>query len=179
MQGPYPNGFALLQPDLSLLFPDPARGASAQSFRMIVRPDLWGNRARIRLSNAFGTRPVRFESIVIGLQFESSAVVPGTHAAHNLWRQKRQSRSAPAQDAWSDPVTLPFVPAQDPGLLPGRKLAVSFTYSRRKRTDDLARQGADHLLPHQTQYACQRAPKRTKPPSRSAQRRCSFLPPST
>ncbi len=43
MQGPYPNGFALLQPDLSLLFPDPARGASGQSFRMIVRPDLWGN----------------------------------------------------------------------------------------------------------------------------------------
>ena len=54
MQGPYPRGFALLQPDLSLLFPDPARGAKAQSFRMIVHPDLWGNRARIRLSNAFG-----------------------------------------------------------------------------------------------------------------------------
>jgi hypothetical protein len=77
-QGPYPSGFALLQPDLSLVFPDPVRGADDQSFRMIVRPDLWGGQARIRLSNAFGTKPVRFEQITIGLQFESSAVSAGT-----------------------------------------------------------------------------------------------------
>ena len=63
VQGPYPSGFALLQPDLSLVFPDPARGAADQSFRMIVRPDLWGGQARIRLSNAFGTKPVRFDQI--------------------------------------------------------------------------------------------------------------------
>jgi lysophospholipase L1-like esterase len=37
VQGPYPSGFALLQPDLSLVFPDPARGADDQSFRMIVQ----------------------------------------------------------------------------------------------------------------------------------------------
>ena len=55
-QGPYPSGFALLQPDLSLVFPEPAHGADDQSFRMIVRPDLWGDQARIRLSNAFGTK---------------------------------------------------------------------------------------------------------------------------
>ncbi len=78
-QGPYPSGFALLQPDLSLVFPDPARGAVDQSFRMIVRPDLWGNQARIRLSNAFGTKPIRFDQITIGLQFESSAVSAGTN----------------------------------------------------------------------------------------------------
>src|SRR5271165_5835360 len=57
VQGPYPSGFALLQPDLSLVFADPARGAADQSFRMIVRPDLWGDHARIRLSNALGTKP--------------------------------------------------------------------------------------------------------------------------
>ena len=79
VQGPYPSGFALLQPDLSLVFPDPARGAADQSFRMIVRPDLWGRQARIRLSNAFGTKPVHFDQVTIGLQFESSAVVPGTN----------------------------------------------------------------------------------------------------
>ncbi len=129
MQGPYPNGFALLQPDLSLLFPDPARGASGQSFRMIVRPDLWGNWARIRLSNAFGTKPVRFESIVIGLQFESSAVAPGT-TQPVTFGGKNGVELEPGQDAWSDPVTLPFVPAQDPAVLLGRKLAVSFTIPR-------------------------------------------------
>ena len=62
-QGPYPSGFALLQPDLSLAFPDPGRGADDQSFRMIVRPDLWGGEARIRLSNAFGLKPVRFDRV--------------------------------------------------------------------------------------------------------------------
>ncbi len=129
MQGPYPNGFALLQPDLSLLFPDPARGASGQSFRMIVRPDLWGNWARIRLSNAFGTRPVRFESIVIGLQFESSAVAPGT-TQPVTFGAKNGVELEPGQDAWSDPVTLPFVPAQDPAVLLGRKLAVCFNIPR-------------------------------------------------
>ena len=47
-QGPYPSGFALLQPDLSLVFPDPARGAADQSFRMIVRPDLWHKARSLR-----------------------------------------------------------------------------------------------------------------------------------
>ena len=77
--GPYPSGFALLQPDLSLVFPDLARGAVDQEFPLIVRPDLWSGQARIRLSNAFGTKPVRFEQIYIGLQFESSAVSTGTN----------------------------------------------------------------------------------------------------
>ena len=97
MQGPYPSGFALLQPDLSLVFPDPARGAADQSFRMIVRPDLWGDQARIRLSNAFGTKPVRFDQITIGLQFESSAVSAGTNQRRHLRRQGRGSRSHPAK----------------------------------------------------------------------------------
>ncbi len=79
MQGPYPYGFALLQPDLSLVFPAPERGAADQSFRMIVRPDLWGHAARIRLSNVFGAMPVRFDGVYIGLQFESSAVAAGTN----------------------------------------------------------------------------------------------------
>ena len=92
---------------------------------MIVRPDLWGNRARIRLSNAFGLRPIRFESIAIGLQFESSAVVAGTNQPITF-NGKNGVEIAPGEDAWSDAVTLPFVPAQDPGLLLGRRLAVSF-----------------------------------------------------
>ena len=46
---------------------------------MIVRPYLWGGQARIRLSNAFGTKRVRFDKITIGLQFESSAVSAGTN----------------------------------------------------------------------------------------------------
>jgi lysophospholipase L1-like esterase len=123
-QGPYPSGFALLQPDLSLVFPDPARGAADQSFRMIVRPDLWGGRARIRLSNAFGAKSVRFDQITIGLQFESSAVSAGTNRPITFGGRE-WVEIPPGKDAWSDAVPLPFVPEDDARFL-GRKLAVSF-----------------------------------------------------
>ena len=125
VQGPYPSGFALLQPDLSLVFPDPARGAADQSFRMIVRPDLWGGQARIRLSNAFGTKPVRFDQVYIGLQFESSAVSAGTNRPVTFGG-KEWVEIPPGKDAWSDAAALPFVPEDDAASFLGRKLAVSF-----------------------------------------------------
>jgi hypothetical protein len=50
--GPYPSGNPSAQPDLKFAFPSAEDGAVDQSFRLIVRPDLWGNRFRIRLSNA-------------------------------------------------------------------------------------------------------------------------------
>jgi hypothetical protein len=125
VQGPYPSGFALLQPDLSLVFPDPSRGADDQSFRMIVRPDLWGGQARIRLSNAFGTKPVRFDEITVGLQFESSAVSAGTNRPITFGG-KEWIEIPPGKDAWSDAVVLPFVPEGDAARFLGRKLAVSF-----------------------------------------------------
>src|SRR5687768_18450570 len=48
VHGPYPSGNPSAQPDLRFAFPDPAQGAVDQSFRLIVRPDLWGDRVRIR-----------------------------------------------------------------------------------------------------------------------------------
>src|SRR4051812_19329636 len=53
--GPYPTGNPVAQPELKFAFPAPASGARDQTFRLIVRPDLWGTRWRVRLSNAFGT----------------------------------------------------------------------------------------------------------------------------
>jgi lysophospholipase L1-like esterase len=128
-QGPYPHGFALLQPDLSLVFPDPARGAEDQSFRMIVHPALWGNEARIRLSNVFGAKPVRFDSVYLGLAFESSAVASGTNQPVRF-HGSSAATIAPGNDMWSDPVSLPFVPDGRPESLLGRKLAVSFHVAR-------------------------------------------------
>ena len=124
-QGPYPSGFALLQPDLSLAFPDPGRGADDQSFRMIVRPDLWGGEARIRLSNAFGLKPVRFDRVYIGLHFESSAVAAGSNRPVTFGG-KDWVEIPPGQDAWSDAAALPFVPEDDAASFLGRKLAISF-----------------------------------------------------
>jgi hypothetical protein len=55
------------QPERNSHFPTP-RAAVDQSFRLIVRPDIWGKEARIRLSNAFGTQPVTFDSVFVALQ---------------------------------------------------------------------------------------------------------------
>ena len=96
VQGPYPSGFALLQPDLSLVFPDPARGAADQSFRMIVRPDLWGDQARIRLSNVFGTKPVRFDQIMSAYSLRVRPSLPA-QAAPSPSAARRGSRSRPAK----------------------------------------------------------------------------------
>ena len=52
--GPYPSGIAAAGPDLGFAFPDPTEGAVDQTIRLIVKPDLWGN--RIRLRNSFYTR---------------------------------------------------------------------------------------------------------------------------
>ena len=38
--GPYPTGIPGPQPDLKFAFPAPPSGASNQTFRMIVKPDL-------------------------------------------------------------------------------------------------------------------------------------------
>ena len=52
--GPYPSGIATAGPDLRFAFPDAAVGATDQTFRLIVKPDLWGNRVRLRFSNVYG-----------------------------------------------------------------------------------------------------------------------------
>src|ERR1700688_2291141 len=78
VQGPYPVGNPSAQPDLSLVFPSAETGARDRTFRLIVRPDIWGRQARLRLSNVFGTRPVTFDGVFAGLQMSGAALVPGT-----------------------------------------------------------------------------------------------------
>ena len=96
-QGPYPVGNPTAQPELKFAFPDAARGAVDQSFRLIVRPDIWGKQARIRLSNAFGTQPVTFDGVFVALQNSGSAVLSGTSRPDYIRRQARPSRSRQAR----------------------------------------------------------------------------------
>ena len=79
VQGPYPVGNPSAQPDQKFAFPDPATGARDQTFRLMVRPELWGRQARIRLSNAFGKKPVTFDGVYVGLQSSSAALLRGTN----------------------------------------------------------------------------------------------------
>jgi hypothetical protein len=71
---------ANIQPDLVFPFPDAATtGATAnnQTFRSIIKPDLWGNTMRFRFSNTFGSQPVTFSAVTVGLQEYSGNVVDG------------------------------------------------------------------------------------------------------
>jgi lysophospholipase L1-like esterase len=124
-QGPYPAGNASAQPNLRFAFPDPAGGAHDQTFRLIVRPDLWGRRARLHFSNVFGVKPVTFDGVFAGLHLDGGAVVAGTNRAVHFGGKATVTIPVGAS-VWSDPVDLPFVRKPAAVELAGRKLTVSF-----------------------------------------------------
>jgi lysophospholipase L1-like esterase len=87
-----------------------ARGFDDQTIRNIVWTSAGGQAARIRLSNQFGTRPVTFGQIDIGLSAGGPFVVGGT--SHRVTFQGSTSVTiAPGAAAVSDPVAM-TVPAQ-------------------------------------------------------------------
>jgi lysophospholipase L1-like esterase len=125
VHGPYPSGNPTAQPDLKFAFPAAEQGAREQTFRLVVRPDIWGNQARIRLSNAFGIKPVTFNDAFVGLQESGSAIVAGTNQVV-LFKGSMSVTVPPGESVVSDPVTLKFVKSEADPLLRGRKLAISF-----------------------------------------------------
>jgi lysophospholipase L1-like esterase len=123
--GPYPSGNASAQPNLRFAFPDAAGGASDQTFRLMLLPDIWGRQARVRFTNAFGTRPVTFDGVYAGLALNGGAVVPGTNLSVRF-ASKPSVTIAPGQSVWSDAIALPFVKRGAELEFNGRRLAVSF-----------------------------------------------------
>ena len=75
VQGPYPIGNPSAQPDQRFAFPSPETGARDQTFRLVVRPDIWGRQARFRFSNALGTKPLTVDGAFVGLHYGSAAIV--------------------------------------------------------------------------------------------------------
>ena len=98
VHGPYPVGNPTAQPELKYAFPSAPQGARNQSFRMIVRPDVWGPQTRIRLSNAFGTQPVTFNDAFVGLQ-EAAARSSREPTSRFFSPARRASPCSPAR-AW-------------------------------------------------------------------------------
>jgi lysophospholipase L1-like esterase len=125
VQGPYPVGNASAQPDQRFAFPVPANGARNQTFRMMVRPDVWGRQARLRFSNAFGARALTLDGVYVGLALGGPALVSGANRPVTFGG-KAEISIEPGADAWSDPVDLAFVRDPEAPELAGRKLAVSF-----------------------------------------------------
>ena len=124
--GPYPSGNPSAQPDLSAVFETAAEGAVDQTFRLIVKPDLWGKTARIRLSNVFGARPVTFDDVFVGLQSSGGNVAAGTNRQVRFERGRTSVTIPAGASAASDAIELTFVDESADPLLTGRKLVVSF-----------------------------------------------------
>src|SRR2546426_10613346 len=110
---------------MRLAFPSGETGARDQSFRMIVKPEIWGREARLRFSNVLGARPVTFDGAFVGLHQTSSAIVPGTNR-RVTFAGKGSVTIPPGESAWSDAVALSFARNAAASELAGRKLAVSF-----------------------------------------------------
>ena len=125
-QGPYPSGNASAQPVLDFAFESAERGATDQTFRLIVKPDLWGRHVRLRFSNAFGTQPVTFDDAFVGLQSTAGNLVPGTNRRVTFDQRQTHHHGAPGAATFSDPVALLASERIDRRSLAGRRLAVSF-----------------------------------------------------
>ncbi|WP_427917774.1 SGNH/GDSL hydrolase family protein [Streptomyces sp. cg40] len=115
-------------------------GVAGRSYRMVVHTSVAGGELRIRLSNAFGDRPVTFDSVYAGVQKEGAALVPRSN--RRLTFGGGRSVTVPAgATAYSDPLT---------GTLPAATNLVVSIHS-----PDAAGPATGHGLAMQTSYATQ------------------------
>ncbi len=124
-QGPYPSGNASAQPVLQFAIESAETGAVDQTFRLIIRPDLWGSRGRLRFSNVFGARAVTLDDVFIGLQSSAGNLAARTNS-RVLFGGKNSLTIEAGKFAYSDAINLSFVKNANDPLLAGRKLTVSF-----------------------------------------------------
>jgi lysophospholipase L1-like esterase len=122
--GPYPIGNPSAQPEQKFAFPAPESGAQDQTFRMVLKPDLWGNKVRLRFTNVYGKQPLVLDTAYIGLQESAGNLAKGTNRPVTFGGGKTSATIGPGQMMWSDSVDLKFVKSAE--ALAGRKLAVSF-----------------------------------------------------
>src|SRR5262245_6301243 len=110
--------------------PDPPAlpQANNQTLRMILKPDLWGDTMRIRLSNTWGKGPVTFGAVAIGLQSFSGTTMAGTNTPVTF-KGSRSVAVPGGQESFSDPVKLTWVHMDGTGsvdpVVDGRNLAIS------------------------------------------------------
>src|ERR1700722_19622634 len=92
-------------PDLAFAIPNYSIGAQEQTFRLIIKPDVWENEARLRLTNIFGTQPVTFGSVTVAWQNNPGDITPGS--LRTVTFGGKTSVTIPAgQELYSDPFEL-------------------------------------------------------------------------
>ncbi|MBV2353027.1 SGNH/GDSL hydrolase family protein [Streptomyces sp. J2-1] len=115
-------------------------GVPGRAYRLVVRTSVGGDRVRLRISNAFGDRPLTLDAVRAGLQSEGAALRPGSN--RRVTFDGAAAVTVPAgATAWSDPVPL---------RLPARaSLAVSL------HSPDAAGPATGHGLALQTSYTAE------------------------
>src|SRR5438876_2542853 len=94
--------------------PAPAEGAafSNHTLRMIPRVSLGGSRLRVRISNAYGTRPLAIGAAGVGLRGSGPGLAPGSNRRLTFGGERSATIPAGAHVV-SDPVELTFAPLSD------------------------------------------------------------------
>ncbi|MFF4899608.1 SGNH/GDSL hydrolase family protein [Streptomyces sp. NPDC001068] len=115
-------------------------GVADRAYRLVVHTSAAGSGLRVRLSNAFGDRPLTLDSVYAGLRSQGAALRPGSN--RRLTFDGARTVTVPAGDtAWSDPL---------PGTLPaGSDLVVSL------HSPDAAGPATGHGMAMQTSYVAQ------------------------
>jgi lysophospholipase L1-like esterase len=112
-------------------------GTADRGYRLVVHTSAAGSGLRVRLSNAFGDRPLTLDSVYAGLQSQGAALKPGSNK--RLTFDGARTVTVPTgATAWSDPL---------PGSLPaGTNLVVSL------HSPDAAGPATGHWMAMQTSY---------------------------
>jgi lysophospholipase L1-like esterase len=112
-------------------------GAADRGYRLVVRTSVGGSDLRIRLSNAFGDRPLTFGGVHAGIRASGAELVRGSN--RRLTFDGARSVTVPAgATVWSDPLPGRWAAALD--------LVVSL------HTPDAAGPATGHWMAMQTSY---------------------------
>ena len=135
--------------------PAPGEGAafSNHTLRMIPRLSLGGRVLRVRISNAYGVRPLAIGAAYVGVRSAGPGVVPGSSRRLTFGREASAAIAAGAHIV-SDPVELEVAPLADVAVsvhLPG-DLPASFGITGRyaRQTNYVSPPGnfaADEIIP--------------------------------
>ncbi|WP_055491294.1 SGNH/GDSL hydrolase family protein [Streptomyces sp. TP-A0356] len=115
-----------------------ADAVADRSYRLVVHTSVAGDQARIRLSNAFGDRPLTFDSVYAGIRKSGADLVRGSNR-RLTFGGARSVTVPPGATDYSDPL---------PGRLPAATdLVISL------HTPDAAGPATGHWMAMRTSYA--------------------------
>ncbi|MFJ8539608.1 SGNH/GDSL hydrolase family protein [Streptomyces sp. NPDC093591] len=87
-------------------------GVAGRSYRLVVHTSVGGTDLRIRLSNAFGDRPLTFDSVYAGIRRQGAELRPGSN--RRLTFDGAHTVTVPAgSTVWSDPLPRRLPAATD------------------------------------------------------------------